>query len=107
MTCASANPSISPARWAATRPPAAPRPSASWTWPPSTAPRLCREREMLWHRAIDSDESAPTCLAFLGKGQEYYFYELHAFSSREGERVYGPGKAANGAKVRETTAALL
>jgi len=72
-----------------------------------TALRLCREREMRWHRAVDSDESAATCLAFLGKGQEYYFYELHAFSSREGERVYGPGRAANGAKVRETTAALL
>jgi hypothetical protein len=71
-----------------------------------TALRLCREREMRWHRSIDSDESAMTCLAFLGKGQEYYFYELHAFSSREGERVYGPGKAENGPKVRETTVAL-
>jgi hypothetical protein len=72
-----------------------------------TALRLCREREMRWHRALDSDESAAPCLGFLGKGQEFYFYELHAFSSREGERVYGPGKAVNGPKVRETTAALL
>ena len=71
-----------------------------------TALRLCREREMRWHRALDSDESAQSCLGFLGKGQEYYFYELHQFSSREGERVYGPVKAVNGPKVRETTAAL-
>jgi hypothetical protein len=71
-----------------------------------TALRLCREREMRWHRALSSDESALSCLGFLGKGQEYYFYELHQFSSREGERVYGPQKAANGPKVRETTAAL-
>jgi hypothetical protein len=71
-----------------------------------TALRLCREREMRWHRALESDESAQSCLGFLGKGQEYYFYELHQFSSREGERVYGPVKAVNGPKVRETTAAL-
>jgi len=72
-----------------------------------TAMRLCREREFRWHRALDSDESAMPCLGFLGNGQEFYFYELHAFSSREGERVYGPGKLSNGPKVRETTAALL
>jgi hypothetical protein len=71
-----------------------------------TALRLCREREMRWHRALNSDESAMSCLGFLGKGQEYYFYELHQFSSREGERVYGPQKAVNGPKVRETTARL-
>ena len=62
---------------------------------------------MRWHRSLDSDESSMPCLGFLGKGQEFYFYELHQFSSREGERVYGPGKAANGQKVRDTTTALL
>jgi hypothetical protein len=71
-----------------------------------TALRLCREREMRWHRALESDESALSCLGFLGKGQEFYFFELHQFSSREGERVYGPVKALNGPKVRATTAAL-
>ena len=71
-----------------------------------TALRLCREREMRWHRALESDESALSCLGFLGKGQEFYFFELHQFSSREGERVYGPVKAINAPKVRETTAAL-
>jgi hypothetical protein len=71
-----------------------------------TALRLCREREMRWGRAIDSDESAKTCLGFLGAGQEYYFYELHRFSSREGEKVFGPQKHENGPKVRETSNAL-
>jgi hypothetical protein len=71
-----------------------------------TALRLCREREMRWGRALNSDESAKTCLGFLGAGQEYYFYELHRFSSREGERVFGPQKLANGPKVRQTSNAL-
>ena len=71
-----------------------------------TALRLCREREMRAGRALASAASAQPCLGFLGVGQEYYFYELHQFSSREGERVFGPGKADNGARVRETTAAL-
>ena len=72
-----------------------------------TALRLCREREMRAGRALDSAASGATGLAFLGTGQEYYFYELHQFSSREGERVFGPQKASNGPRVRETTAALL
>ena len=71
-----------------------------------TALRLCREREMRSGRDTAAAASAQPCLGFLGKGQEYYFYELHQFSSREGERVYGPVKAVNGPKVRETTAAL-
>jgi hypothetical protein len=72
-----------------------------------TALRLCREREMRAGRALDSSASAQPCLDFLGPGQEYYFYELHQFSSREGERVFGPQKMLNGPKVRDTTAALL
>ena len=71
-----------------------------------TALRLCREREMRSGRDTAAAASAQPCLGFLGKGQEYYFYELHQFSSREGERVFGPQKASNGARVRETTAAL-
>ena len=50
--------------------------------------------------------SALPCLGFLGPGQERYFYELHRFNSREGERVFGPQKLANGPRVRDTTAAL-
>ncbi len=72
-----------------------------------TALRLCREREMRAGRALDSAASALPALGFLGRGQEYYFYELHRFSSREGEREFGPMKAENGPRVRATTAALL
>ena len=72
-----------------------------------TALRLCREREMRAGRRLSNAESAAACLAFLGRGQEYYFYDLHRFSSREGERVYGPQKLLNGPKVRETTAAMV
>lgn len=71
-----------------------------------TAVRLCREREMRAGRDTDSAASAAPCLGFLGPGQQYYFFELHHFSSREGERVFGPQKALNGSRVRETTAAL-
>ena len=71
-----------------------------------TALRLCREREMRAGRALDAAASALPCLGFLGAGQEYYFYELHQFSSREGERVFGPQKASNGPRVRAVTAAL-
>lgn len=71
-----------------------------------TALRLCREREMRAGRRLDDAASALPCLAFLGPGQEYYFYQLHRFSSREGERVFGPQKSSNSAHVRATTAAL-
>jgi len=72
-----------------------------------TALRLCREREMRAGRQLDGAESALPCLGFLGRGQEYYFYQLHRFSSREGERVFGPRKLVNGPLVTSTTAALL
>ena len=72
-----------------------------------TAIRLCREREMRFGRALDTSESGQPCLDFLGVGQERYFHELHRFNSREGERVFGPGKLLNGQRVRETTAAML
>lgn len=72
-----------------------------------TALRLCREREMRAGRQLDSTDSAKPCLNFLGRGQEYYFYELHRFNSREGEQVFGPQKTLNGPVVRRTTAQLL
>jgi hypothetical protein len=71
-----------------------------------SALRLCREREMREHRALDSAASALPCLAFLSDGQERFFFELHHFASREGERVFGPGKAANGSRVRAVSASL-
>jgi hypothetical protein len=72
-----------------------------------TALRLCREREMRAGRQLDSPKSAASCLGFLGRGQEYYFYQLHRFSSREGERVFGPQKLLNGPLVTDTTNAML
>ncbi|MDY0021165.1 hypothetical protein [Arenimonas caeni] len=72
-----------------------------------SALRLCRERERRAGRALDRAGSGPTCLGFLSRGQMLYFFDLHRFSSREGERVYGPGKAANAAGVRRVSAALL
>lgn len=72
-----------------------------------SALRLCRERERRAGRALDRAGSGPTCLGFLSRGQLFYFFDLHRFSSREGERVYGPGKAANGPGVRRVSAALL
>lgn len=71
-----------------------------------TALRLCQEREWRAGRLLDSPDSAASCLAFLGLGQQHYFFELHRFCSREGERVFGPGKQANAVRVRQTTAAL-
>ncbi len=72
-----------------------------------TALRLCREREMRAGRSLADAPSASPSLDFLGRGQESYFFELHRFNSREGERVFGPQKLLNGPQVRATTAALL
>ncbi len=72
-----------------------------------TALRLCREREMRAGRALDSAASAGPSLGFLGPGQAHYFFELHHFCSREGERVFGDGKLANAARVRDTSQAML
>jgi hypothetical protein len=71
-----------------------------------TALRLCREREMRAGRDLAGSRSALPCLEFLGRGQEYYFYELHRFNSREGERIFGAQKLANGPRVRDTSQAL-
>jgi hypothetical protein len=71
-----------------------------------SAIRLCREREMREGRALDTAASAKPCLGFLSEGQEHYFFDLHHFASREGERVFGPGKLANAPRVRAVSAAL-
>jgi hypothetical protein len=72
-----------------------------------SALRLCRERERRAGRALDRGASAPTCLGFLSRGQTHYFFELHQFCSREGEKVFGPIKARNGPAVRRVSQALL
>lgn len=72
-----------------------------------SALRLCRERERRAGRALDRAGSGPTCLGFLSRGQQLYFFDLHRFSSREGERVFGPTKLANGPGVRRVSQQLL
>jgi len=72
-----------------------------------TALRLCREREMRAGRALDDPASGPPSLAFLGPGQQHYFFELHRFCSREGERVFGESKTHNGPLVKAASAAML
>ncbi len=72
-----------------------------------SALRLCRERESRAGRSLANPASGPTCLGFLSRGQINYFFELHRFCSREGDRVFGPTKVANGPAVLEASAALL
>ncbi|HEU0153197.1 MAG TPA: hypothetical protein VFQ84_07630 [Arenimonas sp.] len=72
-----------------------------------SAMRLCRERERRAGRSLAKAGSGPTCLGFLSRGQTHYFFELHRFCSREGERVFGATKAANGPGVRRVGERLL
>ena len=72
-----------------------------------SALRLCRERERRAGRSLAGTASGQACLGFLSRGQLNYFFELHRFCSREGDRVFGPTKLANGPAVREASAALL
>lgn len=71
-----------------------------------SAQRLCRERERRLGRSLDLPESARPCLGFLSGGQITYFFDLHRFCSREGERVFGPQKLANGPIVRRVSQRL-
>lgn len=72
-----------------------------------SALRLCRERERRAGRVLAKASSAPSCLGFLSRGQTFYFFDLHRFCSREGERAFGAQKAANGPRVRRVTQGLL
>jgi hypothetical protein len=72
-----------------------------------SALRLCRERERRAGRPLEKAASAPTCLGFLSRGQTHYFFDLHRFCSREGERAFGPQKATNGPRVRRISQRLL
>jgi len=61
---------------------------------------LCREREMLAGRALDAGESALPVLAFLGNGQDRFFFELHRFNSEAGLAAFGAGKDANAPRLK-------
>jgi hypothetical protein len=71
-----------------------------------SALQLAEEQLMRRQLKPEQPESAQQALNFLSHGQQHYFFDLHRFSSREAERVFGPQKLANSGKVRATTAAL-
>ncbi len=71
-----------------------------------SALQLAEEQLMRRNVSAEQAESAPQVLNFLSYGQHHYFFDLHRFSSREAERVFGPQKLANSEKVRSTSAAL-
>ena len=68
--------------------------------------RLCRERELLAGRELDSEEALQPCLGFLSNGQEHYFFRLHRFHSALGHDAWTDGKAANAERLRRLIAAL-
>lgn len=68
--------------------------------------RLCIEREMRQGRSLDDPESFEPVLAFLTKGQEHYFFELHRFCDPLGRRAFAAGKEANAPRLRELVKAL-
>ena len=71
-----------------------------------SALQLAEEQLMRRHLNPEQPESAQQALNFLTYGQQHYFFDLHRFSSREAERVFGPQKLANSEKVRSTSTAL-
>ena len=72
----------------------------------ASAQRLCREIHGKIGKPLEKAVSAPSCLNFLSSGQIHYFFGLHRFCSREGDRTFGPSKAENAAKVRRVHQAL-
>jgi hypothetical protein len=71
-----------------------------------SALQLCEE--MLKRRDLNpgTREAAEFSAHFLSLGQLHYFFDLHRFSSREGERVFGPQKQANSEKVSSASQQL-
>lgn len=61
--------------------------------------RLCREREMLCDRRLDSAESAGPVLRFLTDAQEAYFFDLHRFHSQAGRSAFVAGKHDNASRL--------
>ena len=72
-----------------------------------SALQLAEEQLMRRQISPEQPDSAQPALSFLSYGQHHYFFDLHRFSSREAERVFGPQKLANAEKVRKTSMALM
>ena len=72
----------------------------------TTAENLCREREMLAGRPLDSADSALPALRFLTDGQERFFFDLHRFVSARGRAAFGAAKDANAPRLAALCARL-
>lgn len=72
----------------------------------SSAENLCREREMLCQRDLDSVESAFPVLGFLTDGQDRFFFDLHRFNSELGRLSFGPAKDQNAARLKSLSLGL-
>lgn len=68
--------------------------------------RLCREREMLCGRRLESAESATPVLRFLTDAQEAYFFDLHRFHSQAGRNAFADGKHDNAPRLRALCAGV-
>jgi len=66
----------------------------------ASAVNLCREREMLCLRSLDSRESAQPVLGFLTDGQDRFFFDLHRFNSDLGRATFQQAKTANAEPLR-------
>lgn len=72
-----------------------------------SALQLVEEQLMRRGLSPEQSESAAHALNFLSSGQQHYFFDLHRFSTREAERVFGPQKQANSEKVLSTATRLI
>lgn len=72
----------------------------------ATAANLCREREMLCRRNLDSSESAQPVLGFLTDGQDRFFFDLHRFHSEFGRAAFEQAKAANAERLKSLSLGL-
>jgi hypothetical protein len=72
----------------------------------ASAVRLCREIEYRCGRDLKRAASVASTLHFLTHGQQAYFFDLHRFCSREGERVFGRDKLANAPRLRAAVTRL-
>lgn len=72
----------------------------------ASAENLCREREMLCQRSLDSGASAQPVFGFLTDGQDRFFFDLHRFNSELGREAFGAAKIANAPRLKSLSLGL-
>jgi hypothetical protein len=72
-----------------------------------SALQLCEEQLQRRGLSLDQAPSGAFALDFLSQGQLHYFFDLHRFASREGQRVFGPQKQENADKVWQASEQLI